>query len=41
MPGASTPAKFAGVMPRKPLANCNFKPYHKPGADPWQIVGNP
>jgi len=34
-------ANLPGVMPGKPLANCNFKPDKMPGANPTQNRSNP
>jgi len=34
-------ANLPGVMPGKPLANCNFKSDEMPGANPTQIAGAP
>jgi len=34
-------ANLPGVMPGKPLANCNFKPDKMPRANPSQIAITP
>jgi hypothetical protein len=34
-------ANLPGVMPGKPLANCIYKLYNKPGANPWQSAVTP